>query len=505
MLTWEDYFTPRQGLALATLVGLLRRKRNNFLPKPDDFADAAQTCLALAIDRQVDFTSSLCSWWSGGEKIQHTFAKNAFAMVWDYVECNPWSGATGDWGGAYEWGAKCCEHVSKSVIYGGNVAKISATTHPLPNESVFGFVTDPPYYYSIQYADLSDFFFVWLRRSLGQVHHDLLGTSETPKADEIIVQSPGHEHAAEGKNNAFYESRMKKAMAEGKRLLSPLGLGVVVFAHKSTGGWEAMLQAMIDSGWILTASWPIDTEMATRTLAHGRATLASSVHLVCRPRPVDRIGDWRDVLAELPKRIHDWMPRLASEAIVGADAIFACLGPALEIFSRYSRVETAAGVAIPLGDVKAPNGEVIKRGYLSYVWEVVAKEALSMIFTGADATGFEPDARLTAMWLWTLSTGANGNGAANDDSEEEADEDEESSSKPSIKGGFVLEYDAARKIAQGLGAHLEQMPSVAEVRGDKARLLPVSERARHLFGKDEGKAPAKRSPGAAATTARPSA
>jgi hypothetical protein len=191
------------------------------------------------------------------------------------------------------------------------------------------------------------------------------------------------------------------------------------------------------------------------------------------------IGDWRDILAELPKRIHEWMPRLASEGIVGADAIFACLGPALEIFSRYSRVEKASGEQVQLKD------------YLEEVWGAVAKEALSMIFAGADATGFEADARLTAMWLWTLSAGAPTNGNA-DRSEDEEDEDEEAPAKAPRAAGFVLEYDAARKIAQGLGAHLEQLARVVEVKGDKARLLPVAERARFLLGKEAAKAPPKR-------------
>jgi hypothetical protein len=117
-----------------------------------------------------------------------------------------------------------------------------------------------------------------------------------------------------------------------------------------------------------------------------------------------------------------------------------------------------------------------------------------MIFAGADASGFDPDARLTAMWFWTLSTGESGNGNAGNGEGEEADEDEEEGG-PAKVSGFVLEYDAARKIAQGLGAHLEQLSKVVEVKGDKARLLPVGERARHLFGKDEGRAPAKRNKG----------
>src|ERR1019366_4216498 len=193
---------------------------------------------------------------------------------------------------------------------------------------------------------------------------------------------------------------------------------------------------------------PIDTEMTTRFKAIGTASLNSSGHLICRPREGadgavtdDDIGDWREVLEELPRRIHEWMPRLAEEGVVGADAIFACLGPALEIFSRYSRVEKASGEAVTLGE------------YLVQVWAAVAKEALTMIFTGADATGFEEDARLTAMWLWTLKTDDQKSEDRGQETEEDQAEDEEGGGKKDGGGGFALEFDAARKIAQGLGAH----------------------------------------------------
>jgi hypothetical protein len=168
------------------------------------------------------------------------------------------------------------------------------------------------------------------------------------------------------------------------------------------------------------------------------------------------------------------MPRLSEEGIVGADAIFACLGPALEIFSRYCRVEKASGEIVALNE------------YLEQVWASVAKEALTMIFTGADTAGFEADARLTAMWLWTINAG--NTQASNGDSaeEEESDNDSETGGKTTSYSGFVLEYDAARKIAQGLGARLEDLSSLVEVSGERARLLPVGERARYLLGKDEG-------------------
>jgi hypothetical protein len=305
-----------------------------------------------------------------------------------------------------------------------------------------------------------------------------------PKDEEIVVDRP-HYLSQSKKDVVFYERELTRAFAEGRRVVAPDGIGVVVFASKTTASWEAVLQATVDAGWIITGSWPIDTEMEARVSAQGQARLASSVHLVCRPREnpdgsvhMDEVGDWRDVLAELPRRIHEWMPRLAEEGVVGADAIFACLGPALEIFSRYSRVEKASGEVVTL------------REYLEQVWAAVAKEALAQVFKDADTAGFEPDARLTAMWLWTLNAGAAGDGESSDE-DDTGDEDDEGKTKAAkTKGGFVLEYDAARKIAQGLGAHLEDLGHVIEVAGETARLLPVSERTAYLFGKEQADAPA---------------
>lgn len=282
---------------------------------------------------------------------------------------------------------------------------------------------------------------------------------------------------------AFYERELTKAFKEGRRVVRPDGVGVIVFASKTTASWEAILQAVLDGGWVITGSWPIDTEMANRVSAQGQARLASSVHLVCRPREhpdgsliTDTVGDWRDVLGELPKRMHEWMPRLASEGVVGADAIFACLGPALEIFSRYARVEKSNGDPVTLNE------------YLEHVWAAVSKEALSTIFRDAEASGLEPDARLTAIWLWTIGGGkptpASESAEAEEEVEDGSTEDEEDEKPKAVKAiGFTLEFDAARKIAQGLGIHLEKNESLVEVKGDKARLLAVAERTKHLFGK----------------------
>ena len=485
MADWGSLFAPRQALTLATLAKLVREAGSTCEDSPPGIAVAVQSCLAAAVNRQADFTSSLCTWWSGGEKIQHTFCRQALGMVWDFVECNFLSASTGCWTGAYEWCAEVCEQ-GNFLPTAGHVDGSSATCHPLPNDSAAAVITDPPYYDAVPYAYLSDFFYVWLRRTVADVHPSLLHGPAVPKAEEIVVDRP-HHLSQSTKDIRFYERELGKAFAESRRVLHPDGIGTIVFASKTTSSWEAILSAVVNAGWTICGSWPIDTEMANRVAAMGQARLASSVHLVCRPREnpdgsvrTDEVGDWREVLVELPGRIHEWMPRLAEEGVVGADAIFACLGPALEIFSRYSRVEKASGEQVSLRD------------YLEQVWAAVSQEALRMVFEGADASGFEEDARLTAMWLWTLGSG-NGEGKGGTPEDDTAKTDDAlTGSKKKASAGYPLEYDAARKIAQGLGAHLENLTSVVEVKGETARLLPVSDRTAYLFGKDQAEAPRRK-------------
>jgi putative DNA methylase len=477
MTTWGDLWSPRQNLVAITLSRLVRQVSFYFQGDQLGLGVAVQTCLAMAANKSADYNSSLCTWhYQNREKVRNTFARQAIPMVWDFVEVAPFATGSGNWSGLLDWTLLALEG-QPGFTAQGQVGWASAVEHPLPSDSVHAFITDPPYYDAIPYAHLSDFFYVRFRRNLAGPHDELFAKDQSPKDQEIVVDRP-HQLSSSTHDIAFYERELTRAFAEGRRVLRPDGIGTIVFASKTTASWEAILQAVLDAGWTITGSWPIDTEMANKVAAQGQARLMSSVHLVCRSRSTDDTGDWRTVLAELPRRIHDWMPRLASEGVIGADAIFACLGPALEIFSRYSRVEKASGEAVSLRD------------YLEQVWAAVAREALSMIFAGADATGFDPDARLTAMWFWTLSTGASGNGAPEAE-DEAAEEDDEEGGKAAKVSGYVLEYDAARKIAQGLGAKLEQLTTVVQVKGDKARLLPVSERARGLFGKAEAKGPAR--------------
>jgi adenine-specific DNA methylase len=351
-------------------------------------------------------------------------------VVLDFVESNPFGGSGGDWIGQVDWIARVVEHLQSSALLPGTAARSPAQIPSLPEDSADAMVTDPPYYDAFPYSDLSDFFFIWLKRSLGAELLDYTGEL-VPKDEEAVVYDVVH-GGPELKDSHFFQREMTRAFTSWRGVTKPSGIGVVVFANKTTQGWESLIQSIIDAGWIATASWPIDTERPNRQRAIGSAALGSSVHVVCRPREhpdgsvrTDEVGDWRDVLGELPGRIRSWMQRLLNEGVVGADAIFACLGPALEIFSRYSRVEKADGEQVFLGE------------FLEQVWATVSREALASIFEGADASGLEADARLTAMWLWTLNAGNTDATSSEKGDDDDTDESEGSAKKVKVTG-FIL-------------------------------------------------------------------
>jgi adenine-specific DNA methylase len=473
MHRWRDLFTPRQLLTLTTLVRLVRSALSEDTA-PGGLGVATRACLALMVNRLADYLNTGCSWNPSGAALPHLFTRQAVPIIWDFGEANPFGGSAGD-----------LQTIAEHVLHGlrnalvstdsADVTQAFAQNHPLPTDCANLLCTDPPYYDAIPYADLSDFFFVWLKRMLGSDHPALFGSDLSPRDGECIVSK------ATGKDRLYFRQVMTASLAEARRITRPDGVAVLIFAHKSTAGWEDQLGALIDAGWIITASWPIDTENTQRLRARNSAVLASSIHLVCRPRErpdgtliTDTVGQWRDILEELPRRIHTWLPRLAREGVVGADALFACLGPALELFSRYARVEKASGEVVPLKD------------YLEQVWAAIAREAMNMIFTAADASQFEEDARLTAMWLWTANTDRRASSAPTDEpdeSSENADDEEDAEDGASRRpGGLFLEYDAARKMAMGLGVRLESLASLVEVKGGWARLLPLSERAPALLG-----------------------
>jgi adenine-specific DNA methylase len=477
MLAFGDLFTARQKVTLVTLARLVHER-----PVSDD--GAVREEVAIVVNRCADRQSTICRLDTSRDTIANTYARQALPMIWDFCEANPFSDSTGGCEGALDWVAKVTDAWPGS--HPGQLQLADATEHPLPDETAGVWFTDPPYYDAIPYADLSDFFLVWLKRSLpsNPFLRDPFDPENalTPKLREC-VWNRAYSYEGRPKDKSFFEETINKAFKEGRRILSQDGVGSVVFAHQTTEGWEAFLGGLVGAGWTVTASWPIATEMASRIRARDNASLATSVHLVCRPRPDDApIGDWGDVLRELPQRVGDWMTRLQAEGVRGADLVFACIGPALEIFSRYTKVETAEGQEVTLPE------------YLEKVWEVVGRTALEQVLGSGEARvrngaagALEEDARLTALFLWTLqSTNGQGNGSAVDNEAEEADdldEDEEEEAPRSKPKGFSLVFDVVRRFAQPLGIHLPAWEDrIIETKKGVVRLMAVTERAQQLFG-----------------------
>ena len=469
MNSWGDLFTARQKVALGTFGTEIQR----LFP---DLRDEVRAAGSIIVDRTADYNSANCRWVSHGEFIGNTFTRQALPIVWDFAEVNPIADSTGSFVSAIDWVARVVEAWPGSST--GQVQSADATNHPLPDQTAGVWFTDPPYYFAVPYADLSDFFFVWLKRALPG--HPLLCNSFdpedrlTPKGPELCEMAHWDHDRYAHKDKQFFEDGMAVAFAEGRRVLQEDGVGSVVFAHKTTEGWEALLSGMIRGGWTITGSWPIATEREARLRARDSAALATSVHLICRPRSEDApVGDWADVLRELPNRVGDWMERLQGEGIRGADLVFACIGPSLEIFSRYRAVETAEGREVGLPE------------YLEKIWEVVGRAALEQVLGTSEsqarnglAGALEEDARLTALFLWTLQS--------TEISEENGknEEDEETIAKVAAKG-FNLPFDVVRRFAQPMGIDLDVWTGriIGQEKG-VVRLLPVGERARELFGKD---------------------
>jgi adenine-specific DNA methylase len=485
MLQWGDLFAARQKVALV----MLARLAGN-IEDVDDREPAA-----LALSKLSELSCSICAWEPIAECTRHIFGRQAIPIAWDFGEGVLTSSSSGSFEVSLENTASGIDAVGP-ILASGSTQVADATEHPLPDDTAQVWFTDPPYYDAVPYADLSDFFLVWLKRALPG--HALLRdpfdpeNSLTPKTREAVQDETKHDDGRP-KDRAWFEETMAQAFAEGRRVLHEEGVGSVVFAHKTTEGWEALLSGMIRGGWTITGSWPIATEMGSRLRARESAALATSVHLVCRPRPDDAgVGDWADVLRELPNRVGDWMERLQREGIRGADLVFACVGPALEIFSRYTKVETADGREVALAE------------YLEKVWEVVGRSALAQVLGTTESSArngaagaVEEDARLTALFLWTLQSTSGETSEDEDDDrddEEPPEDDEDEAGSPSRRAkGFTLVYDVVRRFAQPLGIDLPKWEGrVIEIKKGIVRLLPIAERAKQLFGEEGAHAVAAR-------------
>ena len=362
---WRHLFTERQLTALTTLSDLVSEVRTLLIEQcaNDPYADAVCTYIALAIGKNADYCSNFASWHLSGEKVSHLFTRQAIPMVWDFAESNPFSYSTGNWLAHIEWIAKTVDRLPIQANSGWvHQADASTTIHV---ESGPVIVTDPPYYDNIAYADLSDFFYVWLRPLLRDSYPDLFAGISTPKAEEMIAEPT---RFVESRDR--FEQLLNKTLRLIRERCTPEFPSSIFYAYKqqeeqrqgrTSTGWETILSALVNGDFRIVGTWPMRTELANRTRSLGSNTLASSVVLVCRPRPDDApIATRRQFLDALERDLPAALHHLTREShIAPVDLAQAAIGPGMEIYSQYSRVETLSGEPVTVRDALVQINRVI--------------------------------------------------------------------------------------------------------------------------------------------------
>jgi putative DNA methylase len=377
--TFGDLFTPRQLVALTTLSDLISEAQAKIQQDaatsgmPDDdkplndggtgakaYADAVATYLAFAIDKLADRGSTICGWDVSRSTVTNTFGRQAIPMTWDFAEANPFSSSTGNYQSAIKWVSASVEKLPYLQVKPGFVEQRDATTTIDKDKRPLVFTTDPPYYDNIGYADLSDFFYVWLRRSLSTIYPSLFSTLTTPKSGELIY-APHRFDGDKAKAKQFFEDGLKKAFQQTYEASHPEYPFTVFYAFKqaekdsksdlkenglnlaASTGWETMLESLIQSGFSVTGTWPMRTELVGN-LKKGMNALASSIALVCRPLPADAPqATRRQFLTELKRDLPPALKTLQQGNIAPVDLAQASIGPGMAIFSQYKQVLEADG------------------------------------------------------------------------------------------------------------------------------------------------------------------
>lgn len=408
MNTWGDLFNERQKLALIIFMDKVKQVQNEIFKTVEDkeYAKALGTYLAIILNRLVDKNARLVVYDSGWEKVSHVFGRQALGMVWDYVEINPFTSI--GWPNMRNWVLEVIEKNSFEAM-NININGFSATDLPYTNNYFDAVVTDPPYYDNVPYSYLSDFFYVWFKRSIGDLYPELFSTSLTPKKNELVAYST-NEGGAEGGKRRF-EEMLSKAFREIYRVLKPNGLAVIVYAHKTTQGWETLINSLLDSGLVMTAAWPINTEMKVRLRSMNSATLASSIYIVARKMDRCGIGFYNEVREELKNHLNKKLERLWEEGIGGGDFFISAIGSAIEVFGKYEKVMDL-------------QGEIIRADkLLEDVREIATDYAIHQILHNGFATEISDKSRLYVLWRWNY-------------------------------GDAKVPFDEARKLAQSCGLDL---------------------------------------------------
>jgi adenine-specific DNA methylase len=415
LTTWGKFFNPRQLLALCTFGKWVREAYRQILRESGDaeFAKAVATYLAFGVDFMANYNCVLSSWRHLVEAMRSVFAGHHLHMVWDYAETNPLQGEAGSgWDAATEWLVRYLTRESL-IPQAGSTHLGSAASLPFPDKHFDAVIIDPPYADNVPYADLSDFFYVWLRRTVGDLYPEAFRWTLTPKDEEAVVNPARFGGGKKGEQiaQAHYQRLMQKSFEEIYRVLKPEGMAVVMFTHRSTEAWERLIQSLLDAGLYPTASFPVHTEMEASTHQRGKGAIQSTILMACRRRPENApIGWYAQVRAEMEQVIPQRLKEFWDAGIRGADFFISAIGPSVGVFGRFRKVMRPDGREVSVGEL------------LDEVRTIVTSFALERL----GLSRLDEPTRFYVLYRWAY-------------------------------GGDELEFDEANKLAKSVGAELDRL------------------------------------------------
>lgn len=384
--TWGELFNFRQKLSLIIFLEkiILLENKLKSISTDDDYLKAISAYLSLSLDKLADHNSTHCAWVTNSETNAHPFMRNSLGMVWDYSELMPFGSLMGCWEPTIDWLIIVLKNLEFSNY--AVVSQNSATNLKIENSFADCVFTDPPYYDNVPYSYLSDFYYVWLKRSLGNVFPELFSTLLTPKNNEIVVYANNPGGFQEGVN--FFETNLKKSFIEINRILKINGLAIIVYAHKSTDGWESLINSLLESNLTITSAWPLNTEREGRPRQQKSAAFSSSIYLICRKIERQPTAFYNDVKEETKNYLGKKLDRLWNEGISGADFFIAAIGSSIEVFGKYESVIDYEGNVVRANRL------------LEDVRIIVTDYAVKKILHNGFATGISDLTRFYVLCRW---------------------------------------------------------------------------------------------------------
>lgn len=385
---WGNLFNDRQLLSIIILIDKVRDAHELMIQEgyEKEHALILTTYLAFIVDRIEAYNCKLCKWVSDGGFIANPFSLSGLSFIFDYIESNPFSGSSGSWESAVDWIKRTILHLSESSQYYAKITNSSATSLPYDDDFFDAVFTDPPYYDNFPYSYLSDFFYVWLKRSIGHLYPELFVTPLTPKSKEIVLYS--NKEGGWNAGKTFFEDMLSKSFKEINRVLKNKGTATIVYAHKSTEGWETLIKSLLESGLIVTAAWPIHTERQSRPRSNKSASLASSIYMICRKLKKEPIGFYRDVKKELKQYLNKKLEQLWNEGISGADFFISSIGSAVEVYGKYEKVIDDKDEIISI------------KKLLNDTRTIVTNYAINKVFKGEFSEEISQMTRFYILWRW---------------------------------------------------------------------------------------------------------